>query len=136
MNTRKPYAAIGVITCARFPQISAPSSATSANPKSIPKVATTFSFAIRPVTAATAIFHPSPAFVHPRGAKIHAIAEPIFARILLFNSSTIPNPPFSQPKPIKNQRTIVERRMMVPAFLMKDQPLSHILLRMFPAVGQ
>ena len=32
LNTKNPYAAIGVITCARFPQISVPSSATSANP--------------------------------------------------------------------------------------------------------
>ena len=31
---------------------------------------------------------------------------------------------------------IVERRMIVPAFLMKDQPLSHILLKMLLTVGQ
>ena len=127
---------LGVITCARLPQISAPSSATSAKPNSIPKVATTFSFAIRPVTAATAIFQPSPAFVQPKGPKIQAIAEPIFARILLFSSSTIPKEPPSHPKPIKNHRTMVERRMIVPAFLIKDQPLSHMLLKIFPAVGQ
>ena len=41
---------------ASCPQTSLPFSATSANPKRTPKVPTTFSFAIRPVTAATAIF--------------------------------------------------------------------------------
>ena len=37
---------------------------------------------------------------------------------------------------IKNQTTIVDKRMMVPAFLIKDQPLSHMLLNTFPTVGQ
>ena len=111
LNTRKPYAATGVITCARLPQISAPSSATSAKPKSIPKVATTFSFAIRPVTAATAIFQPSPAFVHPSGAKIHAIADTDLCQEYC---CSVPLPcrrlPSSQPKPIRNQRMIVESK--------------------------
>ena len=31
---------------------------------------------------------------------------------------------------------MVERRMMVPAFLMKDQPRSHMLLRTLPTVGR
>ena len=32
--------------------------------------------------------------------------------------------------------TIEEIRITVPAFLMKDQPLSHIDLKRFPSVGQ
>ena len=48
----------------------------------------------------------------------------------------MPKAPFSQPKPIRNHRTIVERRIIVPAFLIKDHPRSHILLRMLPSVGQ
>ena len=47
----------------------------------------------------------------------------------LMLSSTIPKLPPSHPKLIKNHRMIVERRMIVPAFLMKDQPRSHILLK-------
>ena len=138
LNTKNPYAAIGVITCARFPQISVPSSATSAKPNNIPNVATTFSFAIRPVIAATAIFHPSPALVHPSGVKIGAITLPIDAKILSLScsASNIPNFPSTQPKLIRNQRMIVERRIIVPAFLMNDHPLSHMLLRTFPNVGQ
>ena len=49
---------------------------------------------------------------------------------------TIPKEPPSQPNPMRNQRTIVERRMMVPAFLMKDHALSQTLLNTFPTVGQ
>ena len=63
---------------ARLPQISEPSSATSAKPYRIPKVPTTFSFATRPVMAATVDFQ-SP---QPRGIKIHATAFPTAARIL------------------------------------------------------
>ena len=124
------------MAAARLPQISAPSSATSPNPYNIPKVATTFSFAIKPVIAATAIFQPSPALVQPSGVKIHAIALPIEARIELFNSSTIPKLPLSHPKLIKNHNTMVDKRMIVPAFLMKDQPLSHMLRSTLETVGQ
>ncbi len=137
LNARNPNAATGVMTAARLPHTSAPSSATSANPNNIPKVATTFSFAIRPVTAATAIFQPSPACVHPRGVKIHAIALPILDRILESNcsASSIPKPPSVHPKVIRNQRTMVDSKMIVPAFLMKDQPRSHMLRRTAPTVG-
>ena len=118
---------------ASVPQISAPSSATSANPKSTPKVATTFSFAISPVTAATAIFQ----LPQPSGAKIGAITPPIAAKILLSNcsASNIVKLPSTQPNPCKNQSTMVESKMMVPAFLMKDQPRSHMLRSTFPTVG-
>ena len=132
LNTRKEYAATGVIAPASVPQISAPSSATSLNPYKIPKVPTTFSFATSPVIAATAAFQ-SP---QPSGAKIHATAEPIAARILLFISSTIPKLPPSTPKLCANHTKMVERRIIVPAFLMKDHPRSHVLLRTFPTVGR
>lgn len=77
LNTRKEYAATCDMLFASVPQISCPSSATSANPKSCPNVPTTFSFATSPVIAATVIFQ----FPHPSGAKIHAIRLPILARI-------------------------------------------------------
>ena len=82
-----------------------PSSATSANPKRIPNVPTTFSFAINPDTAATAIFQ-SP---HPKGAKSGATILPIAAKILLSNcsSSNIPKDPSAHPNFIKNHNTIV-----------------------------
>ncbi len=50
-----------VMLPARVPQISAPSSATSAKPNKIPKVPTTFSFATNPVIAATADLPVAPA---------------------------------------------------------------------------
>ena len=39
------------------------------------------------------------------------------------------------PKFERNQIIIDERRMIVPAFLINDQPLSHILLKTLPTVG-
>ena len=122
-------------------------SATSAKPNNCPNVATTFSFAIRPDTAATAIFQPLPALVQPSGAKIHAIAEPIFARTHSAwaasraapsnpSKSSIPKVPLLHPKFIKNHKTIVDNRIIVPAFLMKDHPRSHMLRSTFPTVGQ
>ena len=118
---------------ASCPQISSPSSATSANPKRIPKVPTTFSFAISPVMAATVIFQ-SP---HPRGTNKGARIPPREAKILLssISSSSIPKEPSVQPKLMRNHSTMVDNRMMVPAFLMKDQPLSHILRSTLPTVG-
>ena len=141
------YAATGVITAARLPQNSAPSSATSAKPNNIPNVATTFSFAIRPLIAATAIFQPLPLCVHPSGVKIQPIAEPIFARIHSAWAASraapsspsklnIPKPASVHPKFIKNHKMMVDNVMIVPAFLMKDQPRSHILLNTLPTVGQ
>ena len=89
---------------------------------------------IRERTAATAILQ----LPHPRGAKIHAIALPILERILASScsASSIVKDPSIHPKLIRNHRIIVERRMMVPAFLMKDHPRSHILLNTLLTVGQ
>ena len=133
LNTRNEYAATAVMLPASCPQISVPFSATSANPKRIPNVPTTFSFAMSPVTAATAIFQ-SP---HPRGANNGAITFPIEARILSLScsASSIPNEPSTQPKLIKNQSRIVDNVMIVPAFLINDHPLSHMLRSTFPTVG-
>ena len=118
-------------TAAKSPGVS--SAASAPTPKSIPKVVTTFSLAISPVTAATAIFQ-SP---QPRGANNGAITPPIAARILLSScsSSSIANFPSIQPNPCKNQRTIAESSIIVPAFLINDQPLSHMLLKILDTVG-
>ena len=119
---------------ASCPQISAPSSATSAKPNNIPRAPTTFSLAIRPVAAATAIFQ-SP---HPSGAKRGARTPPMPARILQFScsASNMPKEPSVHPKRMRNQRTIVDNRIIVPAFLMKDHPRSHMLRRTLPTVGR
>ena len=45
-------------------------------------------------------------------------------------------PPEFSAEFIRNHRTMVDIRMIVPAFLMKDQPRSHILLNTLPTVGQ
>ena len=97
----------------------------------MPKVPTTFSFATSPVIAATADFQ-SP---QPSGAKIHAIPLPIAARKPSLRSSTMPKRPSAMPKLEANQMKMVDKRMIVPAFLMKDQPRSHMLLSTFPTVG-
>lgn len=77
LNTMNEYAAKGVKLADNCPQNSFPSSATSAKPYNCPNVATTFSFAIKPVTLATAAFQ-SP---QPSGEKIHANVCPIEDRI-------------------------------------------------------
>ena len=46
------------------------------------------------------------------------------------------NVPSAQPKYVVNQTRIVDSRMIVPAFLMKDQPRSHMERRTLPSVGQ
>ncbi len=112
-------------------QTSIPSSATSANPKRMPKVPTTFSFAISPVSDATADFQ----LPQPRGAKTHATALPIAAR-MLSSISTIPNEPSTLPKLEVNQTTTVANRIIVPAFLINDHARSHILRSTLPKVGQ
>ena len=110
-------------------------------------VARNYLVADRPDTAATAIFQPLPALVQPSGAKIHAIAEPTFARTHSAwavsraapsnpSKSSIPKVPLLHPKFIKNHKTIVDNRIIVPAFLMKDHPRSHMLRSTFPTVGQ
>ena len=89
----KEYALTAVKEAARLLQISTPSSATSAKPKIWPKVATTFSLAIQPVTVATTISQ----LPKPSGAKIGAITLPMLAMMQLSIFSTAPNAPFSQP---------------------------------------
>ncbi len=133
LNTIKEYAATAVMEPANIPQISCPSSATSAKPKITPKVPITFSFATNPVMAATADFQ-SP---QPRGRKSHANVFPIAAKILLSISiwSSIRKLPSTHPKNVVNHTKIVDSIMMVPAFLIKDQPRSHMLLATFPTVG-
>ena len=70
--------------------------------------------------------------------NIHAAALPITARIDLSISlsSSIRNEPSTTPKYVVNQTNIVERRIIVPAFLMKDRPRSHVERRTFLTVGQ
>ena len=64
-----------------------------------------------------------------------AMAPPMAASTELFMSSTMPKAPFSQPKPWRNHRTMVEARMTVPARLMKDQPRSQVARSTLPAEG-
>ena len=116
LNTRNENPERDVKACAIVPQISAPSSATSAKPKRIPNVDTTFSLAINPVIVATAISQ----LTHPRGMKIQEIRLPMNARIELFKSSTIMKEPSSTPKACKNHNTIAESKIIVPAFLIKE----------------
>ena len=46
------------------------------------------------------------------------------------------NEPLIQPKKEVNQTTIVESRMIVPAFLMNDQPRSQVDRSTFFSVGR
>ncbi len=96
-----------------------------------PKVDTTFSLAIRPVTVAT-VDCQSP---KPSGAKIKATALPTTASRLELLSSTMPKAPSAKPKPCRNHNTMEEARMMVPARLMKLQPRSHVACSTFLALG-
>ena len=50
-------------------------------------------------------------------------------------SFTMPNFPFTEPKPDRNQITMELSRMTVPARLMKDQPRSQVPRRTFTAEG-
>ena len=105
-----------------------------------PNVPTTFSFATRPVIAATAIFQ----LPHPSGVKIHAIRLPILANDTLslssFHCCILPVRRSSAFQMLRlsirssartRQRWLIDV-IIVPAFLMKDQPRSHILLNTFP----
>ena len=94
-------------------------------------VLTTSSLAIRPVMVATAACQ----FPKPRGMKITAITLPTAASREASLSSTQPKPPSAKPKLLRNQRIMVDRRMMVPARLMKDQPRSHMERRTLLAEG-
>ena len=92
-----------------------------------------FSLATSPVIEATAACQ----LPHPSGVNIQQIALPILAKILISISSSanILNPSSVNPKYVVNHTTIVERRIIVPAFLMNDQPRSHMLLSTEPTVG-
>ena len=74
----------------------------------------------------------------PRGAKIQAMALPTRARMeySISSSDSIRKAPSTQPKKVRNQTRMVESRMMVPAFLMKDQPRSHMERSTLDRVGQ
>ena len=47
----------------------------------------------------------------------------------------MPKEPSTQPKKEVNQTKMVDRVMMVPAFLIKDQPRSHMERSTLPTVG-
>ena len=100
----------------------------------MPIVPTMFSFATSPVKEATVACQ----VPKPRGAKIHASAEPTFARIERLSSSfpSIRKPSAVQPKKEVNQTTIVESRITVPAFFTKDQPRSQVERRTVFTVGR
>ena len=71
----------------------------------------------------------------PNGLKMGAIAPPMAARMLASISSTIRNAPSTTPKLFRNHMRMLDARIMVPAFLMKDQPRSHMLRSTFIAPG-
>ena len=97
-------------------------------------VPTMFSFAIRPVMEATVACQ----VPNPSGAKIQAITLPTLARmdISSSSSSSIRKTPSTVPKRLRNHTRIVDSRMMVPAFLIKLQPRSHMDRSTLPSVGQ
>ena len=74
----------------------------------------------------------------PRGLKIQASTPPMAARMewSISSSDSMRNVPSTVPKYVVNQTKIVDSRMIVPAFLMKDQPRSHMERRTLPSVGQ
>ena len=99
-----------------------------------PNTPTTSSFATRPMMVAmVAVASPKPS-----GAKIQQIALPITPRMLLSSSisASNPNEPSTVPKQEPAQMMIEEIRIIVPAFLMKDQPRSHMERSTLPTVGQ
>ena len=93
-----------------------------------------FSFATRPVTEAVAACQ----VPKPSGRNRNANGIPILASIEYSSSSSasIRKEPSTTPKKERNQITMVESRMMVPAFLMNDQPRSHIERSTLPTVGR
>ena len=100
----------------------------------MPRVPTMFSLATRPVMEATAACQ----LPQPRGLKIHASTPPMAARMEqpISSSESIRKLPSTKPKKLVNQTKMVDSRMMVPAFLMKLQPRSHMLRSTFRAVGR
>ena len=63
-------------------------------------------------------------------------ALPMFARMEASISSTMPNTPSTKPKELVNQTNTEDRVMIVPAFLMKLQPRSHVPRSTFFTVGR
>ena len=96
---------------------------------------TTSSFATSPVMVATAAFQAQPP-AQPRGAKTQAMLFPMEARREVLLSSTWTRPPSEMPKPCKNQRMTLERRITVPARLIKDQPRSQVARSTLEADGR
>ena len=92
---------------------------------------TTASLAMRPERRATAACQ----VPKPRGAKMKSTVWPTLASRELLLSSTIWNTPSTKPKPWRNQRMTEERRMTVPARLMKDQPRSQVARSTLTAAG-
>ena len=85
------------------------------------------------IVATAALISPKPS-----GLNIQQIAPPMIPSMLL--SSSISGSKASEPLTTPNtdpaQMMIEDSRMMVPAFLMNDQPRSHIERSTFPTVGQ
>lgn len=73
----------------------------------------------------------------PRGAKIQLIAPPIIPRTLFSSgiSESNMNLPFDTPNTEPAQTIIEASKITVPAFLIKDQPRSHIERSKFLTVG-
>ncbi len=101
---------------------------------STPNTPTTSSFATSPMMVAMAAV----ASPKPRGRKIHLMPLPKTPSTLSDSSSSVlnPRPPFTMPKQDPAQIRMEESKIMVPAFLIKEYPLSHMLLSTFPAAGQ
>ncbi len=98
-----------------------------------PNTPTTSSFATSPITVATVAW----ALSKPSGANIHLIPFPSIPSTLFSSSISTSNPnlPPTAPNLDPAQITIVARRMMVPAFLIKEAPRSHILRNTLETVG-
>ena len=71
----------------------------------------------------------------PKGAKIGATKPPMAANKDLSISSTMVKDPSTIPKALVNQMIMLERRMIVPARLMKDQPRSQVPRSTLTTVG-
>ena len=118
LNARKEYAAAFVIL----------------TKSSTPNTPTTSSFATSPMTVAMAAVASS----KPKGLNIHLIPFPNAPRTLSASSISVlkPNAPSTQPKHDPAQINIEESNIIVPAFLINERPLSHMLRRTLPTVGQ
>ena len=98
----------------------------SPTPNNVPNVLTTVSLASKPVTNATAACQ-NP---NPNGANIGAIILPNIPRTLSIDASSTPGG-----KLLKIHTSTQTPKIMVPAFLMKREPLSHMCNRELLSVG-